>query len=387
MTTAEEELPQMVSMAAPLLGINEQVRAMQAERPIWKVRTPAGDEAWLVMGAVELKKLLVDRRLGRSHPSPETAPKYVPSPVFEQVMVEFRQHAELRSLLAPHFSRASMRAIQPRVEGAVEELVDAMLAGDPPAELQNVLARPLSMRVLCELAGVPLEDMALVSRLLYQMAALGEGGGDATLNDYLAEIASRRRAEPREDMISGLIAAGQSDQRVATMISMLLFAGQDSVATHIGFGVARLATDHGLRETLIKDPDLIPAAVEEMLRIASHGGGGQPHYANADIEIAGITIKEGDLVLPDFALANFDERLFPDPEVLDITRDPNPHLAFAHGIWHCLGAPLARMELQNVYRTLLERVPTIRLAVPLDELNSEGDQRFFATMPELKVAW
>ncbi|MCZ9341581.1 cytochrome P450, partial [Streptomyces sp. TRM76130] len=116
---ADDNIPSMAFLTAPLLGINEKLRAMQAERPIWKVRTYTGDEAWLVMGASEIKRLLVDRRLGRSHPDPSSAPKYAPSPVFEQIMTEFERHAELRALLTPYFSRASMRAIQPKVEATV----------------------------------------------------------------------------------------------------------------------------------------------------------------------------------------------------------------------------------------------------------------------------
>ena len=386
MTTAEDNVPLMASLGAPLLGVNEELRAMQAERPIWKVRTYAGDEAWLVVGAPELKQLLVDRRLGRSHPDPKNAPKYAPSPVFEQIMVEFERHAELRSLLTPYFSRAAMRTIQPKVEQAVTELVETMIAGPQPVDVQNALSRPLAMRVLCELVGVPVEDMALVGQLLYEMAGFGEGSGDLTLDHYLADIASQRRIEPREDMISGLVAAGQSDERVARLVTMLLFAGHESVAIHIGFGVARLATDSTLREAIVADPALVVPAVEEMLRTALHGGGAQPHYAAEDIEIGGVVIRAGDLVLPDFALANFDERVFEDPEVVDIKREPNQHLAFAHGIWHCLGAPLARMELQTVYRMLLERAPGLRLAVALEELNAEED-RLFATMPELMIGW
>ncbi|QTE02445.1 Pentalenolactone synthase [Streptomyces cyanogenus] len=386
MTMAENNIPSMASLTAPLLGINEELRAMQEERPIWKVRTYTGDEAWLVMGASEIKRLLVDRRLGRSHPDPANAPKYAPSPVFEQIMAEFERHAEIRALLTPYFSRTSMRAMQPKVEATVAELVETMLAGDPPAELQKMLARPLAMRVLCELVGIPVADQELVGRLLHRMAGLGAGDGDATLGAYLTGIAAQRRAEPREDMISGLVAAGQTDERVATLVAMLLFAGGESVATHIGFGVARLATDDALREALSHDHALIEPVVEEMLRTASHGGGAQPHYANADIEIAGVTIRAGDLVLPDFALANFDARAFENPEVVDLTRSPNQHLAFAHGSWHCLGAPLARMELRTVYTILFERAPSIRLAVPLDELNRETD-RLFSTMPELSITW
>jgi cytochrome P450 monooxygenase len=386
MTMAEKDIPSMASLTAPLLGINEELRAMQAERPVWKVRTYTGDEAWLVMGASEIKRLLVDKRLGRSHPDPANAPKYAPSPVFEQIMAEFERHTEIRALLTPYFSRTSMRVMQPKVEATVAELVDTMLAGDPPAELQKVLARPLAMRVLCELVGIPVADQELVGRLLHGMAGLGAGAGDATLDAYLAGIAAQRRAEPREDMVSGLVAAGQTDERVATLVAMLLFAGGESVATHIGFGVARLATDDALREALSHDPALVEPVVEEMLRTASHGGGAQPHYANADIEIAGVTIRAGDLVLPDFALANFDARAFEDPEAVDLTRSPNQHLAFAHGIWHCLGAPLARMELRTVYTTLVERAPSLRLAVPLDELNRETD-RLFSTMPELSITW
>lgn len=127
-------------------------------------------------------------------------------------------------------------------------------------------------------------------------------------------------------------------------------------------------------------------AVEETLRAADRGGPGLPRYAREDIEIGGVTIRAGEAVLLDTTLANFDDRVFGEPDRFDVTRAPNPHVAFAHGPWHCLGAPLARIELRTVFASLVHRFPTMRLAVPIERLRGSGAV-FTSTLLALPVTW
>ncbi|WP_146241215.1 cytochrome P450 [Actinokineospora spheciospongiae] len=390
--TSAEELPRMTEMFSPLFGRNDYLRELQAGRPIWKVRTPAGDEAWLVVQHAEIRALLVDRKLVRSHPDPDNAAQYVQSPIFDMVRSEPIDHASFRAALTPFFSRSSMRRMEPVVVSIVDELVEAMAARTPPVELQQQFSVPMGMRVLCAFVGVPDEDWAALHGMLYEMATIDAEGDHAAryttkVGQYLRELLVRKRAEPGEDVLSGLIGAGLSDDEVARLGTMLIFAGGDSVSNSVGYGLGRLAANPHLRDALIEDTDLVPAAVEELLRTATYGGGAHPHYAAEDIEIAGVTIRAGDLVLPDFALANFDERAFDNPDEIDFTRESNPHLAFAHGVWHCLGAPLARMELAIAVRALLARFPTLRLPDVAERAGGKDQARLSSTMDRLVITW
>lgn len=156
-------------------------------------------------------------------------------------------------------------------------------------------------------------------------------------------------------------------------------------------GVLLFLTNPGEREVLESDPTLIPRAVEEMLRLPSPAPrhdrlGGLPRYANADLAIGGITIRAGDLVLLALQSANLDDHVFPTPEAFDVTRAENPHLTFGHGPHYCIGAPLARIELQTLFGTLFQRFPTLRLAVPVEELRSRS-HLLTGGLAELPVTW
>ncbi|WP_146174887.1 cytochrome P450 [Umezawaea tangerina] len=390
--TSADELPRMTEMFSPLFGQNDYLRELQAKQPIWKVRTPAGDEAWLVVRHAEIRALLVNRKLVRSHPDPTNAAQYVQSPIFDMVRSEPIDHSRFRAVLTPFFSQSAMRAIEPLVVSIVDELVDSLAARTPPVDLQEHFSVPMGMRVLCAFVGIPDSEWRSLHGMLYEMAVLDEqdhARKHATkVGQYLQERVAGKRLERGNDVLSGLVAAGLADDEVARLGTMLMFAGGDSVANSIGYGLGRLAANPDLRDALIKDTDLVPAAVEELLRTATYGGGAHPHYAAEDIEIAGVTIRAGDLVLPDFALANFDERVFENADEIDFGRKSNPHLAFAHGVWHCLGAPLARMELAIAVRALLARFPTLRLPDAAEEAAAGTEQaRLSSTMDRLLIAW
>ncbi len=180
------------------------------------------------------------------------------------------------------------------------------------------------------------------------------------------------------------MAAG--DDEIAMLSMFLLFAGHETTVVAIGMGAVMLLSNPRQRQALRDDPGMIPAAVEEMLRAPGTGGGGIPRYARADLQISGAQVRAGDLVLLDNGAANHDATMFPDPDRLDITRQAASHLTFGHGPRYCIGAPLARIELQAVFSQLIPRFPGMRLAVPVEELTLNTGV-LTAGLAQLPVTW
>jgi len=379
----------------PMMGANSFLRRLQAERPVIRVQTPAGDEAWLVTRHAEIRKLLLDPRLGRSHPDPGNAPKYVDNPMMDYMRLEFdfasepEVHHQHRVLLAPYFSSRNMGALQPWVARTVDEAVARLAAQAPPVDVHSQFSQPLTAQILGEMFGVPSEDRATFPALLHQASAVADmqhaASGRDTLLGYFRGLAARKRAEPGEDVLSGMTREG-TDEECASMAVGLLFAGYGSASVQTTFGIARIARDPVLRDRLAANPGLVKSAVDEFLRTGGSTGFIFPHYAREDIEIADITIRAGDLVLLNFGLANFDERAFPAPDEVDITRSPNPHLTFAYGMWHCSGAPLARLQLTMTFTALLPALQTMRLAKPLEDMDGAPDY-LSGGLTELLVTW
>ncbi len=391
-----EELIALEYDEPPILSANSFLRGLQGERPVIGVRTPAGDEAWLVTRHAEIRKLLLDPRLGRTHPDPGNAPKYLNNPMLDLLRLnsdfttEPEVHGQQRAGLAPYFSGRNIGALQPRVARTVDQAVARLAAQAPPVDVHSHFSQPLTAQILGELLGVPGEDRAAFPPLVHQLYAKAglqhADSGRDTLFGYLRGLAAHKRAGPREDLLSGVVRTGCTDEDAAGIGVMLLFAGFGSTSTHTTLGIARIASDPVLRDRLAADPGLMRSAVDEFLRTASGGGLTFPFYAREDIEIADVTIRAGDLVLPDFALANFDERVFPAPDEVDITRSPNPHLSFAYGMWRCTGAPLARMQLTMTFTALLAALPTLRLAKPLEDMD-RAPGYLGGGLAELLVTW
>jgi cytochrome P450 monooxygenase len=374
--------------------LNPLLRRLQASQPISKVRTQAGDEAWLVTRYAEVKRLLLDDRLGRSHPDPPNMPRYLDSAVLDMVVtspdpdVARRTHAHIRSILTPFFSARRMAALRPRIAEHVRDAVDTVLAQGPPADMHAQFSVPLSFRVLCEMLGVPELDKfwAVLSRASTVANPQESGDGLHAVYGYLAEVAARKRVCPGDDVISALCASQPHNDAVAGYAATLSFSYQATPST-MSACIALLAAHPDQRDLLIKDPTLLPSAVEEALRMGKVGESFVPRYASEDIEISGVTIKTGDLVLCDHFSASLDDRVFPEPEQFDITRSPNPHIAFSHGTWFCIGAPLARMEIQEVFPALVSRMPAMRLIVPLEELRVGDTEHLAEVIGSLPVTW
>jgi pentalenolactone synthase len=371
------------------------LRRLQTEGVIHKVLTRVGHEAWLVTGFNEVRQLLDDERLGRSHPDPARAARMGDSALFGGPLgaydTEAADSARLRALLQPQFSPKRMRAFRPRVEALTTALLDDLAGRTPPADLNQALALPLPILVICELLGVPYSDR---DRFRGWTNAAGDvtdrrvsERGLADLFTYGRQLVARKRALPDDDFISRLCAEGVDDQRVARLAMMMLFAGHETTLVAIGFGVLSLLTNPGQRQVLLAEPELIPGAVEEMLRIQQKGGGGGiPRYAKIEMQIGDATISPGDLVLLDIGAANHDLSTFADADHFNVKRAISQHLGFGYGAHYCLGAPLARIELQTVFTQLLARFPTMQLAAPVQTLRVQSN-KLTGGLIELPVTW
>ncbi|TDD17965.1 cytochrome P450 [Nonomuraea diastatica] len=374
-----------------------QLRRLQASGPIHAIRTAVGDPGWQVTGYEQVRALLDDDRLGRAHPEPGRASRTGESELFGGPLggfdTEQADHRRMRSLLQPHFSPKRMRALAGRVETLTTRLLDELAAAGPPADLHAALALPLPIAVICELLGVPYEDRkqfrgwTQAAADITDRARSAEGLG--SLFTYGQQLVARKRAagDTDADVISRLAATdGVSDDEAAAMGMFLLFAGHETTVTAIGRGVLWLLATPGQWPALVADPARIDGAVEEILRAPGLGGGGIPRYARTDLEIAGVHVRAGDLVLLDTGAANHDAAVFDDPERFDLGRPAVPHLSFGHGARYCVGAPLARIELQVVFSQLAARFPTLELGCAVGEL--AFDTRTLAGgLTALPVVW
>jgi cytochrome P450 len=377
--TTPAQLP--FDQASPLQPPQE-LRALQAQGPVHPVRTETGDPAWLVTGYQEVRQLLDDPRLGRSHPDPDRAARTGESALFGGPLgnydTEAADHARMRALLQPHFTPRRIRALRARVEALTVALLDELARHGPPADLVEALAVPLPVLVICELLGVPYADRDRFRAWTRDAADVRDRTrserGLAELFGYGQHLVARKRARPGDDVISRLCATpGTGDDEIAMLSMFLLFAGHETTVTAIGTGTLLLLTHPAQWQALTGDPALVPAAVEEMLRAGGQGGGGIPRYARTGLRIAGVPVQAGDLVLLDNGAANHDRTAFTDPERFEVTRSPVAHLSFGHGTRYCLGAPLARIELQVVFSMLVPRFPALRLAEPAGRLTFNRD--------------
>jgi pentalenolactone synthase len=389
------ELHQLPFDRSDLLEISPIYATLRASAPVTKILTPTGDEAWLVTGHREVRQAFADHRLGRSHPTPESAPRLSHNPLMGgpsgDYATERAVHEAMRRFLAPAFSARRMRTLTDRVQLLVDELLDDLAAAGPPADLHQRLSLPLPIRVICELLGVPYEDRAKFQRMSQAMGDMKEAGRSAAafdeLSAYAYSIVESKRVHPAEDVFSDLASANLSAGDIARLAAGLLFAGHETTVTRIDYGVLFLLRSPEQRDALVRDPSLASDAVEEILRMASPGQHGVIRYAHEDLEIGDVKVRAGELVLLSIGAANRDEKAYPDAERFDIFRPaPTPHVGLGHGVRYCAGASLARVELQAVFSSLFQRFPTLRLAVPQEELRERNDL-LTGGVAELPVTW
>ncbi|MEV6217188.1 cytochrome P450 [Nocardia sp. NPDC051833] len=367
--------------------------APQLACPIQRVQTLTGDPAWQVCGYDRVKKLFTDPRLGRSHPTPETAARTTASPFFGAPLGNFEtepaDNARMRELLNPFFAPRAMRALQPQVEAYTAELLDEMAANGSPADLHEALAVPLPLLVISELLGVPYDDRGMIREWTaglfdkYDAAKASRAGAEWFL--YCKELVERKRKEPGPGVLSKLCEVEDiSDDVIATLALGLLLAGHETSVVEIGLGTLALLRQPDQWQLLVRRPELVPQAVEELLRV--HKSTGFARYARTDLVIEGVEVKTGELLLLDVDSANHDPTVYTDSRKVDILRQQGAHLGFGYGPRYCLGAPLARVELQAVFGQLTQRFPTLRLDADPETLPRRDDVATSGLL-SLPVAW
>ncbi|WP_326642390.1 cytochrome P450 [Streptosporangium sp. NBC_01755] len=374
--------------------LNPLIRRLRDTGPIVRVRTPVGDEAWLVTRLAELKQLLLDDRLGTTHPDPPNRARYLDNPMLDLIVSDQdpadarRTHHALRSSLTPYFSAKRIAGMRSRVGAVADEHLDAILAKQPPVDMHTEFSLPFSYQILCDLLGVA--DPAEYQAVLDRISSVGAGLDQVQeLFGYLGEVAERKRVQPGDDLASALCQAGLPDEFVGALLAFVTMSYQ--VTPHsISAAIGLFATNPDQHKLVLEDPELLPGAVEEALRMSKFAESALPRYASADIEIGGVTIRAGDLVLCDHGSTAFDDRVFEDPERFDVTRSPNPHLVFSHGMTYCIGAPLARLEISEVLARLLPRLPSMRLAIPIGDIPVSGElseQKVGGGIAQLPITW
>jgi cytochrome P450 len=362
---------------------------LRAEAPVWRTTLPDKRVAWLVTRYEDVAGVLRDDtfakdRLNAMDPEQLRKTPWVPGFLkpLERNMLDLDDpdHARLRALVSKAFTPRLIERLRGRIETLSEELLDVM-ERKGGAELVGDYALPIPATVIAELLGVPAEDRRKFHRWSGKLVSVSSGRdmlralpAALAFTRYLRKIIERRRAEPGDDLLTALVRAEEagdklSEDEVLAMAFLLLVAGHETTVNLIASGALALLEHHEQAEALSSDPSLTKPAVEELLRYTSPVELATERYAREDVEIAGTTIPRGELVLAVLGSANHDEREFEDPDVLNLTRDPNRHLAFGRGgVHHCLGAPLARMEGQIAISALLRRFPHARLAVAPETL-------------------
>ncbi|MEU3463317.1 cytochrome P450 [Streptomyces sp. NPDC006733] len=384
MTVTDSEVVNYPFAPAEAVDIHPKYAELRAEQALTRVNMQYGGEAWLATRYDDIKVVLADPRFSRA----ETVGKDVPRvrKAYEEkniVSMDDPEHGRLRKLVAKAFTVRRVEQMRPRTQQIADDLLDRLTAeGRTEGDLASGFAWMLPITVICEMLGVPLEDHYKFRGWIDTWLTVGETYTLEEMNEarferlpeYLATLIAKRRAEPTDDLLSALVSARDDEDRLSeeeliTMGIALLATGHHTTANQLANYLYTLLSRPAYWQQLLDDPELVPTAVEELLRYTPLSPYSEnTRIATADIELGGQLVRAGEAVMIFPAIGNRDERVFERPEELDLTRKHNPHMAFGHGIHHCLGAPLARIELQIALSTLIRRLPTLELAVPAEEV-------------------
>jgi cytochrome P450 len=373
---------------------------------VHEVTLADGHRAWLIVRHDEAKAALNHPGLSKDMHAAlardgAVVAEGLPGPAFARHMlsVDPPDHTRLRRLASTAFSRSRVEALRPRIQATADALLDELGTRDDVVDLVRGFAFPLPFIVISELLGVPESDRADLGNSITTLlapAAASEPPAEAVLASrkvvrYLTELVTRKRAIAGEDLISDLVRAADEDdalseQEILSTIFQLVVAGHDTTASLIGNAIVALLLHPDQRDALVADPALVPHAIEEILRWDAPVPHSTFRYATEDIALAGTVIPAPAQVIISLAAANRDPDRYASPDTFDITRADTSHLAFGHGIHHCLGARLARLEGTIALTTLHRRFPTMRLAVPRDALHwNHGDGLVLRGLSELPV--
>lgn len=383
--------PELVANPFALLA---QLRSVSAVMPIPFPMEGTDRRAWMVTRMEEAVQVLkdhghftvdpssigIDGLLGRGNGSEASGtPTFFTSKTM--LTVDGQDHRRLRQLVSKAFTPRYIEGLRPRVQEIADELLDWVQA-QGQMDLVEDYAFPLPINVISEMLGVPHADRDQIHAWSHALS-IGAGVGAArnpevaanmrAFGEYTARLVADKRQHPGDDLISQMIAIEEAGDRLneaelLSTVTLLIFAGHETTSNLIATGSLMLLDHPAQLEQLKADLGLVPAAVEELLRFNGPATIAGPRYAREDIELGGQQIKRGDVVFPVLLSANHDESQFTEPEELEIARTITRHLAFGHGIHMCLGAPLARLEGDIAFSTLLRRMPDLHLRVPRESI-------------------
>ncbi|MFB9477328.1 cytochrome P450 [Nonomuraea salmonea] len=363
-----------------------------------RVMTPFGVPAYVVCRYEDVRRVLADpaRFSSALTPIPGTermdAEERAKMRAGQLLAADPPEHTRLRRMLTPEFTVRRMRRLEPRIAEIVEAALDDLERAGKSADLVEHVALPVPSLVICELLGVPPADRAAFHarsvRLLDTSLPIEQRVQEQREERaYMAGLVARAQADPGDDLLGMLVREHGHDLTTDELIGiagLLLLAGHETTANMLGLGTLALLCHPGQAALIRDDPAMVEPAVEELLRWLSIVQSLPPRTTTTDVEIAGQRIPAGSLVICSFPAANRDPALVDDPETLDVTRGAAGHVAFGHGVHHCLGAPLARMELRIAFPALLRRFPALALAE--DRLDFRASSIVYG-LHRLRVTW
>jgi cytochrome P450 PksS len=362
---------------------------LRAESPVYRTTLPTGETAWLVTRYDDAATVLKDERFVKDTANalrPELAARLpwlrkLFSPIWNDMLRQDPpNHTRLRALVRKAFTPQRVEQMRDRIQVLADQLLD-QVQGRGRIDVIHEYALPLSTTIIAEMLGAPAEDgrrfhrwsSAVIGRRSSTWGLLKAIPNVWAFTRYIRTIVKKRRADPRDDLVSALACAEEagdvlSEEELVAMIMFLLIAGHETTVNLIGNGTLALLEHPDQVARLRRNPALIVSTVEELLRYTSPVEMAPERYPREDVALAGAVVPRGAMVFVVIGSANRDERQFANPDALDITREPNRHLAFGLGAHFCLGASLARLEGQIAINTLLRRAPALRLAVAPDRL-------------------
>jgi len=402
LTPPEEQVIKLPVPRSPLRFVPDpDTLAMLRRAPLQRGVLPDGTSGWLVTGFAEVRQVLTSLQFSRALAvSPARARRGIEVAAAASLLgMDPPDHTRLRKLVMSAFTNRRVKSLRPAIAATVARLLDEFVGQSTPGDLVRGFSLALPVEVICELLGVPASDVGRFHTWSSEAMGVWEHDQAQMMNAwmamgaYVAELINLKRLQPSEDLITALLAARDGDEKLTELELIqlcvtILVGGHETTANQISLSLLALLTHPEELARLRADLDLIPGAVEELLRYVLIGSGDLPpgRVATEDVRFSDVTVMAGDLVWPLLDIANRDPAVFSNPDRLDVGRPVRAHFAFGDGAHHCLGAQLARAELQEAFRGLLTRLPGLRLAVPVEELRYK-ERMVINSLYELPVTW
>lgn len=369
------------------------------EGPPRKVRLPDGTPAWILTRYEDVRDAMGHPLVSIDEANPHMPHRLLVPRIpklFSFIRMDDPEHARLRKMVTAEFTVRSVKAMRPVIQRLVDELLDEMAAMERPVDIVSAFAIPLPCLVIARIFGIPDEDI----RTLKEQTTAGLSqdvtpeqamAAAVDMTQYLDRLTASKERQPTDDLMGRLardyVNTGKlSHDDMVGMIRLILVAGHETTANHLGLSVFTLLQHPGQLAEMKADPSLMNSGIDELLRFWSISQDNIVRVAGADLEIGGVRIAKNDGIVLAIPAANHDESVFPDAATFDIHRDARHHLTFGHGPHYCIGATLAVSETQIALRTLFDRFPALRLAVEPDDLPFRYTSLVYG-LHKLPVTW